>query len=108
MASSSRPSESSASRWRPPGFADWFGELGSAVSELGNSIFDRREVGECRSDATVLGGYSLISARVSTRRSPSRTVARRLLIGGGVEVGQITFLAAGDRGEASRAEAAVS
>jgi hypothetical protein len=86
----------------------WFGELGPAVKELGNPIFDRREVGDCRAETTVLGGYSLIEADCFEEAVGLAIRCPALAHRGGVEVGEITFLGAGDAGEAQRVEAAAS
>jgi YCII-related domain-containing protein len=86
----------------------WFNELGSAVTELGNPIFDRRQVGECRSDVTLLGGYSLISAESLEEAVAFADRCPAVAHGGGVEVGEVTFLGAADPDKAPSAEAAVS
>jgi hypothetical protein len=84
----------------------WFSELGPAVKELGNPIFDRREVGDCRAEATVLGGYSLIGAESLDEAVGLAARCPALAHRGGVEVGEITFLEAVNADEAQEVEAA--
>ena len=86
----------------------WFSELGPAVKELGNPIFDRREVGDCRPETTVLGGYSLIQAESLEEALGFASTCPALAHRGRVEIGEITFLGAGDPDEAPEVEAAAS
>jgi hypothetical protein len=86
----------------------WFGDLGPAVKELGNPIFDRREVGDCRPETTVLGGYSLIQAESLEEAVGLASRCPALAHRGGVEVGEVTFLGAGDPDEPPEVEAAAS
>ena len=86
----------------------WFGELGPAVKERGNPIFDRREVGDCRPETTVLGGYSLIQAESLEEAVGFASKCPALPHRGGVEVGEITVLGASDRDEAPKLEATAS
>jgi hypothetical protein len=67
----------------------WFQELGGAVTNMGNPVFDRKTVGNTGSD-TVLGGYSLIKAddlETAVTLAKGSPVLRN---GGGVEVGELT------------------
>jgi hypothetical protein len=86
----------------------WFGELGPAVKELGNPIFDRRDIGDCRPETTMLGGYSLIEAEGLEEAVVHAATRPALAHRGGVEVGELTFLGAGDADEAQEVEAAAS
>ena len=86
----------------------WFSELGPAVKELGNPIFDRREVGDCRPGTTVLGGYSLIEAESLEEAVGFADRCPALAHRGGVEVGEITFLGAAEADEAPKVGAAAS
>jgi len=86
----------------------WFGELGSAVQELGNPIFDRRQVGDCQPETTVLGGYSLIEAESLEEAVSFAGRCPALIHRGGVEVGELTFLATGDADQAAEVETPVS
>jgi hypothetical protein len=86
----------------------WFGELGPAVKELGNPIFDRRELGDCQPETTALGGYSLIEAESLEEAVGLAAGCPALAHRGGVEVGELTFLGAGDPDEAQEVEAAAS
>jgi YCII-related domain len=66
--------------------------LGGSLADFGNPIFTRSALGDCGTDTTVLGGYSIIdaddldAATALAERCPTLTTA------GGVEVGELTPL----------------
>ena len=80
----------------PEVMAAWqafFEALGSSVLDVGNPIFAREAVGQCSSEKTVLGGYSIVEAESLedavqlASKCPGIEHYR-----GGVEVGEITQL----------------
>jgi hypothetical protein len=74
--------------------AEWgafFKGIGSNVADVGNPVFDRRELGNC-GDETVLGGYSMITADSLDEAVRLTKDCPALKRGGGVEVGEITPL----------------
>ena len=73
----------------------WFEGLGAAVVEVGNPIFDRAALGNCKSE-TVLGGYSLIRAE-NLQAALALAEGCPALFRGGVEVGEITPLSTSGR-----------
>jgi len=79
----------------PESIAAWrafFAGLGEQLTEPGNPVFARTTSGNCGAD-TVLGGYSLV---VADDLESAATLAKDcpyVAAGGGVEVGEVTFLA---------------
>ena len=80
----------------PEVLAAWqafFEGLGSSVLDVGNPIFAREAVGECSSEKTVLGGYSIVEA--DSLEDAVQLAGNCPAIEhyrGGVEVGEITQL----------------
>src|SRR5215475_3418444 len=79
-----RPSPESADAWMA-----WFDSIGDQVVEMGKPIFERTSVGDCRSDSTDLGGYSILSARDMDEALALARGCPHLQRGGGVEIGQL-------------------
>lgn len=78
----------------PDGIAEWrawFEELGAAVADRGNPVFERSALGNCGT-GTVLGGYSLITADDLEAAVTLAKGSPALAHGGGVEVGALTIL----------------
>jgi hypothetical protein len=82
-----------------PGAADavdawygWFGDMGDALVDFGKPIFERRCVGTCGSDETVLGGYSVVQASDLESALAIAKGCPLIAHGGGVEVGELTDL----------------
>jgi hypothetical protein len=69
----------------------WFEELGTAVANIGNPVFDRKTVGNTGTD-TVLGGFSLIEADDLEAAVTLAKGSPVLQNGGGVEVGELTVM----------------
>jgi hypothetical protein len=80
-----KPSDESVASWM-----NWFDSMGDHLVELGKPVFDGNSVGECSTETTELGGYSIISAEdIET----ALTIAKgcpHLSRGGGVEVGLLS------------------
>jgi hypothetical protein len=85
-AADAKPDPDVQARWLA-----WFEELGSAVTDMGNPIFEQRSVGETGA-GTRLGGYSFITAADLDAAVALAHGCPALADGGGVEVGEITFL----------------
>jgi hypothetical protein len=73
-------------------WSNWFEEMGARVVERGNPVFDRTTLGNGVSD-TVLGGYSVVTADDLESAVGLAKGCPFLGSGGGVEVGELTFLA---------------
>lgn len=80
-----KPSDETAAGW-----INWFDSMGDHLVELGKPVFEGRSVGECSTETTELGGYSIISAEdIET----ALTIAKgcpQVGRGGGVEVGLLS------------------
>ena len=79
----------------PEVMAAWqafFEGLGSSVLDVGNPIFAREAVGQCSSEKTVLGGYSIVEAEDLDAAVKLASACPTLNHGGGVEVGELTVL----------------
>jgi hypothetical protein len=86
-----------------PGTADtmaawraWFAELGGHVVDMGKPVFESGAVGNCASDNTVLGGYSMIDAEDLEAALALAKGCPAVAHGGGVEVGALAELAASE------------
>jgi hypothetical protein len=80
------PSPEAAEVW-----SAWFEELGNSVEERGNPTFTSESVGVSRLE-TQLGGYSLIQAASLDEAIELAKGCPIVGAGGGVEVGEITFV----------------
>jgi len=79
----------------PDVMASWqtfFENLGGSLVDTGNPIFTQSILGECASDTTVLGGYSLIDADSLSAAIELVEGCPTLTTAGGVEIGEITPL----------------
>jgi hypothetical protein len=73
----------------------WFQDLGAALVDPGNPVFNRQNVGNCDAD-TVLGGYTKVSADDLESAVAMTKGCPLLQAGGGVEVGELTVLSPED------------
>jgi len=78
------PSPDSMAAWMA-----WFDTIGEQLVETGKPVIDRSSLGNCSSDRTQLGGYSLISAEDLEGALAIAKGCPHLNRGGGVEVGQL-------------------
>jgi hypothetical protein len=69
----------------------WMQEIGGAIVDRGNPIFDRSTLGST-GNGTVLGGYSLIKADDLESAVALAKGCPALRHGGGVEVGELTAM----------------
>ena len=78
----------------PEVVAEWrafFDGLGANLAERGNPVFARTATGDCGPD-TELGGYSIVTADDMDSAVALAKGCPFVDAGGGVEVGQLTFL----------------
>jgi hypothetical protein len=66
--------------------------LGGSLVDTGNPIFAQSTLGDCNTDTTVLGGYSIIEAADLDAATALADRCPTLTTAGGVEVGEITPL----------------
>jgi hypothetical protein len=78
------PSQESTAAWMA-----WFDAIGEQLVDLGKPVVDRTALGNCASDSTQLGGYTLISADDLDGALAIAKGCPHLDRGGGVEVGQL-------------------
>ncbi|HEX4864986.1 MAG TPA: YciI family protein [Acidimicrobiales bacterium] len=76
------PAEDTGAAWRA-----WFDSMGDQLVELGKPVFDRASVGNCATESTQLGGYSVISADDLDAALAIAKGCPQIHFGGGVEVG---------------------
>jgi hypothetical protein len=77
-----QPSAESAPKWMA-----WFETMGDQLVELGKPVFEGATVGNCSTETTDLGGYSIVTA---DDIDSALTIAKgcpQVDRGGGVEVG---------------------
>jgi hypothetical protein len=67
----------------------WFDSMGDHVVDIGKPVFERTSVGECHSDSTELGGYSILVADDIDEALALAKGCPHLDRGGGVEIGQL-------------------
>ncbi len=67
----------------------WFDSMGDHVVEIGRPVFERTSVGDCQSNSTELGGYSILSAGDMEEALALAQGCPHLERGGGVEIGQL-------------------
>jgi hypothetical protein len=67
----------------------WFDTFPEKLVDLGNPVVTRASVGECDSDRTELGGYSIVSADNIEDALAIAKGCPHVERGGGVEVGQL-------------------
>ena len=68
---------------------DWFEGMGDALVDIGKPVAGRGNLGNCDSDGTELGGYSLISAPDLDAALAMAKGCPHLDREGGVEVGEL-------------------
>lgn len=69
----------------------WFESIGDRMLDIGNPVFARETLGSVPG-ATVLGGYSIVSAEDFGEALGIAEGCPLLRIGGGVEIGELTLL----------------
>jgi hypothetical protein len=69
----------------------WFASIGDRILDIGNPVFARETLGSVPA-ATVLGGYSIISAEDFSEARSLAEGCPFLRIKGGVEIGELTLL----------------
>ena len=67
-------------------WAGWFEQLGAALEDRGNAVFERQPVGNCGPEF-VLGGYTLVTANDLDTAMALAGGCPMVTAGGGVEVG---------------------
>jgi hypothetical protein len=76
------PSPESTAAWQA-----WFAGMGDRLVELGKPVIAQASVGNCASDSTELGGYSLVDAADLDAAVEMAGGCPHLARNGGVEVG---------------------
>jgi hypothetical protein len=85
------PSPEAASAWRA-----WFDSMGDQLVDLGKPVVTLDSVGNCSSESTDLGGYSLIRAADIEAAKVIAKGCPQLDREGGVEIGQLGEVPATD------------
>jgi hypothetical protein len=67
----------------------WFDSMGDQLVDLGNPVFNQASVGDCGSDTTELGGYSIVRAADIEEALTLAKGCPNLEYSGGVEVGEL-------------------
>lgn len=67
----------------------WLGGMGGALLDYGKPAFTRAGVGDCTSEATELGGYSIVQADDLDSALEIAAGCPYVGDGGGVEVGEL-------------------
>jgi hypothetical protein len=71
----------------------WLEGMGAQLSDVGKPVFTGATVGNC-GDGTRLGGYSLVTAENLDEALTLAKGCPLVAVGGGVDVGELTDLAA--------------
>jgi hypothetical protein len=79
-----RPNPETPAEWRA-----WFGEMGSALVDVGNAVTDYSSVGEVGGSGSRMIGYSVVSAEDLDSAVALAKDCPALRVGGGVEVGPV-------------------
>src|SRR5579862_7834341 len=79
-----QPSPETAGAWMA-----WFDSIADHVVDIGKPVFERTSVGDCHSDGTELGGYSILVADDIDAALALAKGCPHLDRGGGVEIGQL-------------------
>ncbi|CAG7645384.1 YciI family protein [Actinacidiphila bryophytorum] len=77
-----RPDAGTPAQWRA-----WFGELGSALVDVGNAVTGYASLGEVGGSGSRMVGYSVVSADDMDSALALAKDCPALRVGGGVEVG---------------------
>jgi hypothetical protein len=67
----------------------WFDSMGDHVVDIGKPVFERTSLGDCDSNGTDLGGYSILVADDIEEALALAKGCPHLDRGGGVEIGQL-------------------
>jgi hypothetical protein len=67
----------------------WFDSMGDHVVDIGKPVLERTSIGDCESNRTELGGYSILVADDIDEALALAKGCPHLDRGGGVEIGQL-------------------
>jgi hypothetical protein len=79
-----RPDAGTPAEWQA-----WFGELGSALVDVGHAVTDYASLGEVGGSGSRMVGYSVVSAEDLDSALALAKDCPALRVGGGVEVGPV-------------------
>ena len=79
-----KPNAGTAAEWQA-----WFGELGSALVDVGHAVTDYASLGEVGGSGSRMVGYSVVSAEDMDSALALAKECPALRVGGGVEVGPV-------------------
>jgi hypothetical protein len=83
------PSDYTPHAGTPAEWRAWFGELGSALVDVGNAVTDYASLGEVGGSGSRMVGYSVVSAPDMDSALALAKDCPALRVGGGVEVGPV-------------------
>jgi hypothetical protein len=83
------PSDYVPNAGTPAEWGAWFGEVGSALVDVGNAVTDYASLGEVGGSASRFVGYSVVSAEDLDSALALAKDCPALRVGGGVEVGPV-------------------
>jgi hypothetical protein len=78
------PGADAAAEWQ-----DWFGEMGSALVDLGHAVTSYGSLGDVGGSASRMIGYSVVTAEDMDAALALAQDCPALRVGGGVEVGPV-------------------
>ena len=81
------PSPETRAQW-----FDWFAGMGDALVNIGQPVSNRSSLGNCDSDTTELGGYTVVSAPDLQAALAIAKGCPHLDRDGGVEIGELADL----------------
>jgi hypothetical protein len=79
-----RPNDGTPAEWQA-----WFGELGSALADIGHAVNDYASLGEVGGSGSRMVAYSVVSAEDVDSALALAKDCPVLQVGGGVEVGPV-------------------
>lgn len=88
------PSDYAPDAGTPAQWRAWFGELGSALVDVGNAVTEYASLGEVGGSGSRMVGYSVVSAEDMDSALALAKDCPVLRVGGGVEVGPVMETAA--------------
>jgi hypothetical protein len=83
------PSDYAPNAGTPAEWQAWFGEMGSALVDVGNAVTDYASLGEVGGSGSRMVGYSVVSAEDMDAALVLAKDCPALRVGGGVEVGPV-------------------
>ncbi len=87
------PSDYAPHAGTPAEWQAWFGELGSALVDVGHAVTDYAPLGEVGGSDSRMVGYSVVSAEDMDSALALAKDCPALRVGGGVEVGPVMEVA---------------